>query len=76
MKSFYFTPFGTKQLQTASGAGGEALPNRTLIGTAGGLNHACLQVDRSGLGFGFGLQRRVTWGIGARRAIVRNFYYS
>ena len=26
--------------------------SRYLIGTAGGLNHACLQVDRSGLGLG------------------------
>jgi hypothetical protein len=27
MELFYFIPFGTKWLQTAPGAGGEAVPN-------------------------------------------------
>lgn len=30
MKLFYFIPFGTKQLQTASEAGEEAVPNEVL----------------------------------------------
>ena len=31
VKLFYFTPFGRKRLQTASEAGGEALPNGALL---------------------------------------------
>jgi hypothetical protein len=31
MEPFYFTPFGTKQLQIAPEATGEAMPNGTLI---------------------------------------------
>jgi len=31
MELFYFTPFGTKQLQTAPEAAGEAAPNGALI---------------------------------------------
>jgi hypothetical protein len=31
VEPFYFTPFGTKQLQTAPEAAGEAMPNRALF---------------------------------------------